>query len=130
PFAACTASTHTFSSGFAAIYLSCTVLVGAMYDSVVTVVLELLVFVRHSTSFLLVPYRPVSFCTGMLTNSPPVGAGAVPPLLLGIGTMPYSKPAFLAFASCQVPFSANAYWPVANSCQLVVWVLVITEFGA
>src|SRR3954447_19547748 len=66
----------------------------------------------------------------MLTNSPPVGAAAVPPLTPGTGMMPYSKPAFLALASCQVPFSANAYLPVANSCQLVVWVLLITEFGA
>ena len=65
-----------------------------------------------------------------MTNSPPVGAGAVPPSLAGIGMMPYSKPAFLALASCQVPFSAKAYSPVANSCQLVVWVLLMTEFGA
>ena len=43
--------------------------------------------------------------------------------------MPYSKPAFLALPSCQVPFSANAYSPVANSCQLVVCVLLMTEFG-
>ena len=44
--------------------------------------------------------------------------------------MPYSKPAFFALASCQVPFSAKAKSPVANSCQLVVWVLLMTEFGA
>ena len=72
----------------------------------------------------------MSFCTGTVTNSPPVGAGAVPPFAAGIGMMPYSKPAFLALASCQVPFSAKAYSPVANSCQLVVWVLLMTELGA
>ncbi len=72
----------------------------------------------------------MSFCTGTVTNSPPVGAGAVPPALAGIGMMPYSKPAFLALASCQVPFSVKAKLPVANSCQLVVWVLLMTEFGA
>ena len=33
---------------------------------------------------------------------------AVPPFAAGIGMMPYSKPAFLALASCQVPFSAKA----------------------
>jgi hypothetical protein len=46
--------------------------------------------------------------TGAVTNSPPVGAGAVPPALDGIGMMPHWKPAFLALASCHVPFSANA----------------------
>src|SRR3954469_12798721 len=66
----------------------------------------------------------------MVTNSPPVGAAAGPPFIAGIGMIPQSNPAFLAFASCQVPFSLNAYCPVANSCQLVVWVLVMTEFGA
>src|SRR3954462_15107780 len=66
----------------------------------------------------------------MVTNSPPVGAAAGPPFIAGIGMIPYSKPAFLALDSCQVPFSPNAYWPVANSCQLVVWGLVSTSFGA
>src|SRR4029453_9189613 len=80
--------------------------------------------------FSLVAYRPVSFWTGAVTNSPPVGAGAVPPACDGIGMIPYSKPVFLALASCQVPFSLNAKSPVANSCQLVVWVLLSTEFGA
>jgi hypothetical protein len=44
--------------------------------------------------------------------------------------MPYGKPAFAALPSCQVPFSAKPYFPVANSCQLVVCVSLITEFGA
>src|SRR3954462_4992636 len=66
----------------------------------------------------------------MLTNSPPVGADAVPPPLPGTGMIPYAKPAFLALASCHVPFSAKAKSPLANSCQLVVCVLLITELGA
>ena len=85
---------------------------------------------RHARIFCVVAYRPVCFCTGIVTNSPPVGAGATPPAFEGIGMMPYSKPAFFALPSCQVPFSPNAYCPVANSCQLVVWVLLMTEFGA
>jgi hypothetical protein len=81
-------------------------------------------------SFCVVAYRLVSDCTGMVTNSPPVGAAAGPPFTAGIAMMPYSKPAFFAFPSCQVPFSANAKSPVANSCQLVVCVLLMTELGA
>src|SRR5437868_2175296 len=44
--------------------------------------------------------------------------------------MPKGKPAFCAFESCQVPFSLKAVLPAANSCQLVVCVSLITEFGA
>src|SRR6476646_3075906 len=39
-------------------------------------------------------------------------------------------PDSLALDSCQVPFSPKAYSPVANSCQLVVWVFWMTELGA
>jgi hypothetical protein len=86
--------------------------------------------VKQLMIFSVAAYLPVSFCTGAVTNSPPVGAGAVPPACDGIGMMPQSKPVFLALASCQVPFSLNAKFPVANSCQLVVWVLLMTELGA
>src|SRR3954462_9812601 len=41
-----------------------------------------------------------------------------------------SKPGSFAAAFCQVPFSENPKSPVCISCQLVVWVLLITEFGA
>jgi hypothetical protein len=86
--------------------------------------------VRQAMIFCDTSYRLVSSCTGTVTNSPPVGAGAVPPACDGMGMMPYAKPVFLAFASCHVPFSPNANLPVANSCQLVVWVLLSTELGA
>src|SRR5690348_13060737 len=54
--------------------------------------------VCSSDLFSLVAYRPVSFCTGVVTNSRPVGAGAVPPACEGMGMMPYGKPVFLALA--------------------------------
>ncbi|MBB5803358.1 hypothetical protein F4560_003126 [Saccharothrix ecbatanensis] len=41
-----------------------------------------------------------------------------------------SQSALAALAGCHVPFSAEAYSPVVNSYQLVVWVLPITELGA
>ena len=44
-----------------------------------SVVSELSALVRQVTSFCEVAYRAVSFWTGTVTNSPPVGAGAVPP---------------------------------------------------
>ncbi len=41
-------------------------------------------------------------------------------------------PAPICFAAsfCHVPFSPKAKSPVWNSCQLVVWVFWMTEFGA
>ena len=61
-------------------------------------------------------------------NSPPVGAGAAPPVAAGSG-MTWS-PILAASAFCQVPFSANPKSPVWNSCHEVVCVLPITELGA
>ena len=70
----------------------------------------------------------MSFCTGMVKNSPPVGTGAAPPFSAGIW-MTFA-PIVAAPAFCQVPFSPNAKSPVWNSCHDVVWVFWITEFGA
>ena len=39
-------------------------------------------------------------------------------------------PICAAVAFCQVPFSPKAKSPVWNSCHEVVWVSLITEFGA
>src|SRR6188472_1224696 len=61
-------------------------------------------------------------------NSPPVGAGATPPL--NPGTWIDLYPASSAADLNHDPFSAKAYSPVMNSSQLVPWVLESTEFGA
>ena len=70
----------------------------------------------------------VSFCTGIVKNSPPVGTGAAPPFSAGI-EMTFA-PMAAAPAFCQVPFSPKAKSPVWNSCHEVVCVFWITEFGA
>ena len=64
----------------------------------------------------------------MVKNSPPVGTGAAPPFSAGIWMT--LAPICAAVAFCQVPFSANATLPVWNSCQAVVCVSWMTEFGA
>src|SRR5664279_2004747 len=83
---------------------------------------------RQATIFEDASYRELSFWTGIVRNSPPVGAGAEPPVAEGRGMT--RSPIFAASAFCHVPFSENAKSPVWNSCQDVVWVLLITEFGA
>ena len=70
----------------------------------------------------------MSFWTGIVKNSPPVGTGAEPPFSAGIA-MTFA-PIWAARLFCQVPFSPNANWPVWNSCHEVVCVSWMTEFGA
>ena len=73
-----------------------------------TVARELSVEARHVTSFCVMAYRAVSVCTGHADELAAGGRRSGAAVGAGIAMMPYSKPAFLALPSCQVPFSAKA----------------------